>query len=183
MAATPWLCERRSRSALPATRAEHDGGIRAVTRRRASLTDTSFYPCRASYTPPFPSCAVLTVTSPPQRLVQLRNEVDAATLRAETAEALAKEREQLLLERDNEIKSLTHKYGTSEEALEAAETALAEAKARVRDLDVKAEQAERQQAAAEKERDQWEAKAEEIQKKYAEAKKELDALVAEMEGL
>ncbi|KAJ7793617.1 hypothetical protein B0H14DRAFT_3889175 [Mycena olivaceomarginata] len=135
------LRERCSTSALPATRAEHDGGIRAVTRGRALLTGTSL-------------CCV--------RLVQLRNEVDAATLRAETAEALAKEREQIPLERDNddEIKSLTHKYSTSEEALEAAATALAEAKAWVRDLYVKAEQAERQQGATEKERDQWEAKAE-----------------------
>ncbi|KAJ7709351.1 hypothetical protein B0H14DRAFT_3172414 [Mycena olivaceomarginata] len=89
------------------------------------------------------------------RLVQLRAEVDNATIRAETAETHIKERDQLLLEKDNEIK-----LDAAEGSLEEAEKGLKEAKRQVRDLDVNAEQAEQQQLAAEKERDQWEAKEE-----------------------
>ncbi|KAJ7724399.1 hypothetical protein B0H16DRAFT_1895526 [Mycena metata] len=121
-----------------------------------------------------------------ERLVQLRSEVDAATLRAETAEDKVKHLEQTLLEKDNDIKSLSHKLNTSEEALDKAEAGLREANEKLRSLDVKAEQAERQQLAAEKERDQWEAKCEArfaIDAKYKAAKIELDNLVGEMEGL
>ncbi|KAJ7167046.1 hypothetical protein C8R46DRAFT_1095879 [Mycena filopes] len=118
-----------------------------------------------------------------ERLVQLRGEVDTATLRAETAEEKVKHLEQTLLEKDNDTKSLQHKLDVSEEALDRAENGLREANEKLRSLDVKAEQAERQQMVAEKERDQWEAKCEAIEAKYKAAKIELDNLVGEMEGL
>ncbi|KAJ7021246.1 hypothetical protein C8F04DRAFT_973061, partial [Mycena alexandri] len=142
-----------------------------------------------------------------QRLVPSRFEVDAATLRAETAEDKVKHLEQTLREKDNDIKSLQHKLDTSEEALDKAEAGLREANetcvflfvlpsllngicaemlrtfCSLRSLDAKAELAERQQMVAEKERDQWEAKCEATDAKYNAAKIELDNLVGEMEGL
>lgn len=63
-----------------------------------------------------------------QRLQTLRAEADAATERAEAAEAKNKKYEQLLLEKDQEITSLNHKLGVLDGQLEAAEAKLAEAK-------------------------------------------------------
>ncbi|KAJ6522345.1 actin filament-coating protein tropomyosin [Mycena vulgaris] len=118
-----------------------------------------------------------------ERLIQLRNDVDAAIERAETAEAKVKTLEQALLERDHEVKSLEVRLAQSDDAREKGEGGLAEATAKLRELDVKAEQCERQMHVAEQERDRWEAKCEAVEAKYKSAKAELDELVATMEGL
>ncbi|KAL5512989.1 TPM2 [Sanghuangporus vaninii] len=64
-----------------------------------------------------------------ERLQTLRAEADAATERAEGAEARNKKYEQILLEKDQEITSLNHKLGVLDAQLEATEAKLAEAKA------------------------------------------------------
>lgn len=64
-----------------------------------------------------------------QRLQTLRAEADAATERAEIAEAKIKKYEQSLLEKDQEITSLQHKLGVLDGQLEVAEGKLTEAKA------------------------------------------------------
>ena len=63
-----------------------------------------------------------------QKLAALRTEADAAVVRAEEAEAKNKKYEQMLLEKDQEITSLTHKVSVLEGDLEKAETSLADLK-------------------------------------------------------
>ena len=63
-----------------------------------------------------------------QRMQQLRTEADVATDRAETAEAKIKKLEQLLLEKEQEVTSLTHKLEVTNTELDAAEAKLADAK-------------------------------------------------------
>lgn len=59
---------------------------------------------------------------------QLRTEADVATERAETAEAKIKKLEQLLLEKEQEVTSLSHKLEVTNTELDAAEAKLADAK-------------------------------------------------------
>lgn len=59
----------------------------------------------------------------------LREEADAAVARAEESEAKNKKYEQLLLEKDQEITSLTHRLSVQDADLEKAEAKLAELKA------------------------------------------------------
>jgi len=63
------------------------------------------------------------------KLNNLRLEVDAAVERAEASEAKNKKLEQALLEKEQEITSLTHKLAVADEQLEKVETTLAAAKA------------------------------------------------------
>jgi tropomyosin, fungi type len=63
-----------------------------------------------------------------QKLASLRAEADAAHERAEEAEAKNKKYEQLILERDQEISSLSHKLSLLDGDLEKAEKQLAESK-------------------------------------------------------
>ena len=56
-----------------------------------------------------------------QRLNTLRVEADAATERAETAEAKIKELEHRLLEKEQEIASLNHRLGVMETDLDKSE--------------------------------------------------------------
>ncbi|KAJ6618529.1 hypothetical protein B0H10DRAFT_1795232, partial [Mycena sp. CBHHK59/15] len=65
-----------------------------------------------------------------QKLVQLRNEVDAGIARAETAEAHGKTLEHTVLERDHKIKSLTVHLDHAEDALEKSEANFKEASAK-----------------------------------------------------
>jgi len=58
------------------------------------------------------------------RLAQLRAEADNAVERAEVAEAENKKLQQVILEKDQEIKSLTHKLSVTEGELEKAEEKL-----------------------------------------------------------
>ena len=63
-----------------------------------------------------------------QRMQQLRTEADVATERAETAEAKIKKLEQLLLEKEQEVTSLSHKLEVTNKELDTAEVKLADAK-------------------------------------------------------
>jgi hypothetical protein len=97
----------------------------------------------------------------PQKLAALRTEADTAHARAEAAEAKNKAYEQTLLERDNDITSLTHKLGVAEADLEKAEQRLAALKKTAGDADAagaNAEALQRTIAALELERDRWEKK-------------------------
>ena len=71
----------------------------------------------------------------PQRLAQLRQEADNAVTRAEEAEAKNKKYEQLLLEKEQEITSLTHRISVLEGDLEKTETKLTETKATAQDAE------------------------------------------------
>ncbi|KAF5373301.1 hypothetical protein D9615_007482 [Tricholomella constricta] len=64
-----------------------------------------------------------------EKMNQLRREADNAVTRAEEAEKKNKVLEQLLLERDQDITSLSHKLALAEEELEKAEANVAESKA------------------------------------------------------
>lgn len=68
------------------------------------------------------------LTASPQKLEQLRAEADAATERAEAAEAKNKQFEQELLNKEQEITSLAHKVAILEEQNEKLEGQLAAAK-------------------------------------------------------
>ena len=59
---------------------------------------------------------------------QLRTEADNAITRAEEAEAKNKKYEQLLLEREQEITSLSHRLGILDTELEKAEAKIADSK-------------------------------------------------------
>jgi len=63
-----------------------------------------------------------------EKMNQLRNEADNAVTRAEEAEAKNKKYEQGLLEKEQEITSLTHRLGVLDKELEKAESKLAETK-------------------------------------------------------
>jgi len=63
-----------------------------------------------------------------EKLTSLRVEADNAVARAEEAEAKNKKYEQLLLEKDQEIGSLTHRLSTLDSELEKTEAKLAELK-------------------------------------------------------
>lgn len=63
-----------------------------------------------------------------QKLNSLRDEADRAVLRAEEAEAKNKKYEQLLLEKDQEIASLTHKLSVLDADLEKVEAKLTDSK-------------------------------------------------------
>ena len=73
--------------------------------------------------------SVLTISIPFQKLNNLRLEADAAIERAEASEAKNKKLEQQLLEKEQEITSLTHRLAVADEQLEKVETTLAAAKA------------------------------------------------------
>jgi tropomyosin, fungi type len=62
-------------------------------------------------------------------LAALRTEADNAVHRAEEAEAKNKKYEQIILEKDQEITSLTHRLGLLEGELEKTEGKLTESKA------------------------------------------------------
>ncbi|KAG5642625.1 hypothetical protein DXG03_002463 [Asterophora parasitica] len=62
------------------------------------------------------------------KLTALRNEADNAITRAEEAESKNKKLEQLILERDQEITSLSHKLALAEGELEKAEASVADSK-------------------------------------------------------
>ncbi|KAG8949886.1 hypothetical protein FRC04_008189 [Tulasnella sp. 424] len=70
------------------------------------------------------------------KLAQLRAEADAAVDRAEQAEAKNKKYEQELLQKDQEIGSLTHKLGVMETDLDKAEAKLGELKSAQSDSEV-----------------------------------------------
>ncbi len=63
-----------------------------------------------------------------QKLNTLRVEADAAVERAEKAEAENKKLQQLLLEREQDIKSLTHQLDTAQADADKLEAKLAESK-------------------------------------------------------
>ncbi|KAE9399925.1 actin filament-coating protein tropomyosin [Gymnopus androsaceus JB14] len=145
-----------------------------------------------------------------EKLNNLRLEADAAIERAEASEAKNKKLEQALLEKEQEITSLTHRLAVADEQLEknvdnvgskttseglqrkiqlleeeldAAEKNAKDTVEKLRQVDVKAEHFERQVQRMEQERDAWEKKYEESEAKYQASKKELDELVLQMEGL
>jgi tropomyosin len=64
-----------------------------------------------------------------QKLASLRAEADAAVDRAEAAETKNKAYEQQILEKDADIKSLSHKLSVLDANLEKAESKLSESKA------------------------------------------------------
>lgn len=64
-----------------------------------------------------------------QKMNQLRFEADNAVTRAEDAEAKNKKYDQLILEKDQEITSMTHKISVLEAELDKVDAKLAEAKA------------------------------------------------------
>ncbi|KAJ7799874.1 actin filament-coating protein tropomyosin [Mycena olivaceomarginata] len=64
-----------------------------------------------------------------EKMNQLRGEVEAATKRAEEAEAKNKNLQQLLLEKEHETKSLTIKLEQLDSQLEKAEHSIADSKA------------------------------------------------------
>ncbi|KAJ6463692.1 tropomyosin [Mycena polygramma] len=63
-----------------------------------------------------------------EKMNQLRTEADAAIVRADEAEAKNKKFEQMLLEKDHEVTSLTHKLETLEAQLDKAEAIIADSK-------------------------------------------------------
>jgi hypothetical protein len=63
-----------------------------------------------------------------QKLNKLREEADQAVARAETAEAKNKEYEQLFLQKEQEISSLTQRLAVTDASFEKAETKLVEMK-------------------------------------------------------
>jgi len=63
-----------------------------------------------------------------EKMTNLRAEADAAFGRAEEAEAKVKKYEQLLLEKDQEITSLSHKLSVLDDDLEKAERQIADSK-------------------------------------------------------
>lgn len=63
-----------------------------------------------------------------QKMQQFRDEADAASLRAEEAEKKNKQYEQMILEKEQEITSLTHKLSVLDGQLEDTEKKLVDAK-------------------------------------------------------
>ncbi|KZV99277.1 hypothetical protein EXIGLDRAFT_668686, partial [Exidia glandulosa HHB12029] len=108
--------------------------------------------------------------------------------RVEQAERKIKLLEDDVLQRDHEIKSLSHKVAQLEDQLEASEKTAKDAVEKQRVIDVKLEHSERQVQRLEQERDKWEQKYEarptqEAQERFKASQKELDELARSLENL